>query len=247
MASTPDDPQSDEALRRVINTPARGFGAKTMAILEQEAAWRHVPLLRALETAALPPKARAAGLAFADAIRNVARQTAATVADQISLLLEATGYRRMLRESRAEAMEARLDNLQELIQLAGSFHNGRELLDHAALASAAPGEDATDTVKLLTLHRAKGLEFPHVFLVAFENGILPPPYGDPDEERRLAYVGVTRGMARVTISHAGFSRGPTLPSDFLADIPPDNRVDGWLSRARPSPAWSRAAVRSRAG
>lgn len=242
LVISPDDRQSDESFRRVINTPVRGFGSKTMAILEQEAAWRRVSLLQALETAPLPPKARAAGLLFADAIRNVARQAAATVADQLSLALDATGYRKMLRDSQAETTEGRLDNVQELIQLAGAFHSGRELLDHAALATGAPGEDATNTVKLLTLHRAKGLEFPHVFLVAWENGIMPPLYGDHNEERRLAYVGVTRGMKRVTITYASFRRGPATPSAFLEDIPEANRVEGWHEkRRREAGAWPRAA------
>jgi DNA helicase-2/ATP-dependent DNA helicase PcrA len=241
LVIAPDDRQADESFRRVINTPARGFGAKTMTLLEQEAAWRRVSLLQALETAQLPPKARAAGLLFADAIRRVARQAAATVADQLSLVLDTTGYRKMLRDSQAETVEGRLDNVQELIQLAGAFHSGRELLDHAALATGAPGEDATNTVKLLSLHRAKGLEFPHVFLVAWENGIMPPLYGDHDEERRLAYVGVTRGMKRVTITHASFRRGPATPSAFLEDIPEANRVEGWSEHPRSAGARARAA------
>ena len=82
--------------------PARGFGAKALDTVEAEAAWRQVSLLQALETAELPPKARSAGLAFADAIRGVGRDATATFADQISLLLDATGYRAMLRESKAE-------------------------------------------------------------------------------------------------------------------------------------------------
>ena len=129
---------------------------------------------------------------FADAIRNVARQSCATVADQLSLVLDASGYRQMLRDSRAETTEGRLDNVQELIQLAGQFHSARELLDHAALSTGGPHDDTANTVKLLTLHRAKGLEFGHVFLPAWENGVFPPAYGDHAEERRLAYVGVTR-------------------------------------------------------
>ena len=83
IAATPDDRQSDEALRRVINVPARGFGGKAMEILEAEAAWRQVPLLVALETANLPPKTRSAGLAFVDAVRGIGRDRAATLADQI--------------------------------------------------------------------------------------------------------------------------------------------------------------------
>jgi len=156
----------------VINTPARGFGPKAMAVLEEEAAWRQSSLLQALETAPLPPKARTAGLGFADAVRD----RVATVADQLSYLLDATGYRAMLRESRAETTEGRLDNLQELIGLAGGFHSARELLDHAALSTSGPNEDETARVRLLTLHRAKGLEFTHVFLPAWESGVFPPDY-----------------------------------------------------------------------
>lgn len=166
LAATPDDAQADEAFRRVINIPARGFGAKATEILDAEAAWRRVPLLVALETAGLPPKARSSDLAFADAMRGVGRDRSATLADELSLLLDAAGYRAMLRESRAETTEGRLENVQELIQLAGGFHTARELLDHAALSTGGPNEDATERVRLMTLHKGKGLEFPHVFLPA---------------------------------------------------------------------------------
>jgi DNA helicase-2/ATP-dependent DNA helicase PcrA len=228
LASTPDDVQADEALRRVINVPTRGFGAKAMQALEGEAAWRRVPLLAALETVELAPKTRSAGLAFADAIRGVGRDHGDTVADQLSLLLDATGYRAMLRESRAETAEGRLDNIQELIGLAGGFHTARELLDHAALSTGGPNEEATERVRLMTLHKSKGLEFLHVFLPAWEAGIFPPDYGDLEEERRLAYMALTRGMRRVSISYCDFRRGHTRASCFIADIPVQHRVSGWL-------------------
>ena len=228
LCATPDDTQADEAFRRVINIPARGFGAKAMQELEDEAAFRQSPLLVALETAELPPKARSAGLAFADAIRSVSKDASTTVADQISLLLDVTGYRAMLRESRAETTEGRLENVQELIQLAGDFHTTRELLDHASLTTGGPNEDDADRVRLMTLHKGKGLEFPHVFLPAWEASSFPPDYGDAAEERRLAYVAITRGMRRVTISHCEFRRGYTSPSCFVADVPDRHKVNGWL-------------------
>ena len=228
LVATPDDRQADEALRRIINTPPRGFGEKAMTELEAEAAWRQVPLLQALDTARLPPKARASGLAFADAVRHVARQTDTTVADQLCLILDATGYPQMLRTSRAETAEGRLDNVQELIQLAGHFHSARDLLDHAALSTGGPNEDATRTVKLLSLHRAKGLEFSEIFLPAWENGVFPPLYPhDPSEERRLAYVALSRGMRRVTITYCDFRRGQATKSEFIRDIPPANCILGW--------------------
>jgi len=233
LAATPDDVQADEALRRVVNTPPRGFGAKAMRALEDEAAWRRVPMLAALETAALPSKARAAGLAFADAVRGVGQDDVATLADQLSLLLDRTGYRAMLRESRAETTEGQLDNLQELIQLAGRFHTARDLLDHAALCTGGPNEEAAERVRLMTLHKSKGLEFGHVFLPGWELGSFPSLYGDPAEERRLAYMAITRGMRRVTISHCDFRHGYTMPCPFLKDIPDQHRFAGWL-RGPPS-------------
>ena len=78
----------------------------------------------------------------------------------------------------------------------------------------------------MTLHKGKGLEFGHVFLPAWEQGMFPSPWADFAEERRLAYVAITRGMRRVTISHCEFRRGFTQPSCFLADIPTDNSVSG---------------------
>ena len=229
-ASAPDDLQSDEAVRRVINVPTRGFGPKAIELLENEAQWRRVSLLRALETAALPPRARSEGLKFADQVRAIGTKSDATVADQLSLLVDATGYRAMLRASRAETTEGRLDNIQELIQLAGSFHSARELLDHASLATNGPDEDtaAGGQVSMMSMHRAKGLEFTHVFLPAWEAHVVPSQYGDFEEERRLAYVALTRGMRRVTISHSEYRRGSGNASPFIADIPASHRVEGWL-------------------
>ncbi len=187
---------------------------------------------------------RSAGLAFADAIRRMARDPAATVADQIALLLDTTGYRAMLRESKAETSEDKLENVQELIGLAGGFHTARELLDHAALATSGPQDETADRVRLMTMHKGKGLEFPHVFLPAWEAGIFPPTYGDLAEERRLAYVALTRGMRRVTISHCGFRRSYAAPSGFLADIPDLHRVQGWIRGAAELPSHRGPPARS---
>lgn len=241
IALAPDDRQSDEAVRRVINVPARGFGAKAMEILEAEAAWRHVSLIAALETAPLPARSRNAGIKFADAIRGVTKDRIATLADQISTLIDVTGYRTMLRESRAETTEGRLENVQELTLLAGGFHTGRDLLDHAALATEHPDENDGGRVRLMTMHRAKGLEFRHVFLPGWEANAFPPPYGEISEERRLAHVALTRGMRRVTVSYCDLRRGYTNASVFVADIPEPHRVAGWLRNqtSRQPPALQR--------
>ncbi len=242
LAANPDQVQSDEAFRRVCNVPARGLGPKALELLEGEAAQRQTSLLAAAETAPLAPKARAAATAFAAVIRAVAADRQATLADQLSLLLDRSGYRAMVRDSRAEAMEDRLENLQELLVLAGGFHSAQELLDHAALASAAPGEETAGRVQLMTLHKSKGLEFGNTFLPAWEVSTFPSLYGDADEERRLAYVALTRGMQRVAISHCEFRRGCTGPSGFITDIPDAHRVQGWL-RAQGATRPPRVAVR----
>jgi len=104
LAARPDDFQSDEAFRRVCNTPPRGIGPKVLEEIHLESAFCGVSLLQAVETAKLPPKARASTLSFVDAIRSVGRNDTNTLADQISLLLDRTGYRDMLRASRAEEL-----------------------------------------------------------------------------------------------------------------------------------------------
>lgn len=235
LSESPDDPLGNEAFRRVVNTPPRGLGDRTVEEIEAHAAWRRVSLLIAVETADLPPRARAAALAFADAVRSAVPRQGEAVAGRLSLLLKRTGYRQWLRGSAAEGSEARLENVAELIDLAGQFHSAAELLDHAALATAAPGEDEAARVRLMTMHRAKGLEFPHAFLPAWEEGLFPSPLAEDDsEERRLAYVGITRGMRRVTITHAAWRRGRTRPSPFLADLPAGTWHDGWIDNpARP--------------
>ena len=140
----------------MINFPARDFGPKALNVLESEAAWRLVSLMVALETASPPPRSRSAGLRFADVVRAVGRDQQATLADQISLLLDGTGYRNMLLDSRTETTEGRLENIQELMLLEGGFHTARELLNHAALATNGPGEDEAGRVRLMTLHKGKG-------------------------------------------------------------------------------------------
>ena len=243
LAACPDDYQSDEAFRRMINVPARGLGPKAMDEIHDEAAFRMVPLFRAVETAKLPPKARAHALGFIEAVRSVVRDRQATLADQLSMLVDRTGYRAMLRESRAEETVDRLENLQELLTLAGGFHTATELLDHAALASAAPGETVDGRVQLLTLHKGKGLEFPHVFLAGWDTGSFPSAYGDHDEERRLAYVALTRGMQRVAVTHVSYRGSFARPSPFIEDIPAANRVAGWVktgdTRGRVDPVAAR--------
>ena len=235
LAATPDDAQADEAFRRVINVPARSFGAKAMDIVEVEAAWRRVPLLVALETAPCRPK---------PALRGWASSTPSAVPAGIPTRRSPTSCHCCSTRPAIAACcaiaaprrrKGRLENVQELDQLAGGFDTARELLDHAALSTGGPDEEETGRVQLMTLHKAKGLEFPHVFLPAWEAGVFPPDYGDPAEERRLAYVAITRGMHGVTISYCDYRRGPATPSLFIDGIPDRHRVAGWLHHPGAAP------------
>jgi len=110
LAAMPDDRQSDEAFRRVVNEPRRGFGSKAIEALERDADFFGVSLLKAVETTALPAKTKEAGLQFVREIRGVAEDKTLTLADQLLLLLDRTGYRAMLWNSRAEDMQQKLEN-----------------------------------------------------------------------------------------------------------------------------------------
>jgi len=175
------------------------------------------------------------GLAVAKAVHGTSRDSEATFADQLSVLPGATGSRGMRPVTRAETPERRLENMHELIAIAREFPTAREPLDHASLSTSRQSEDKTDHMRWMTLHKAKELEFPRAFLPSWKVGVFPPPYGDADEERRLAHVALTRGMRHVSISFSGYRHEPTGPSSFTEDIPPQHCSLGWLlqpARAR---------------
>ena len=230
LASMPDSPQSDEAFRRMANTPARGLGDVALQAIEAHARDGRLSLLVAAGAAPLPPKQCAAAAAFADMILDVSTDFTLNLADQISVLLDRSGYRAMLRESRADTAEGRLENLQGLLSLAGGFHSASDLLEHAVVSGQGAEQDAVGAgcVKLMTLRKVKGGEFDHIFLPAWEAGTFPAAYGSMGEERRLAYVAVTRGKLRVTITYAAFRKGYVKPSRFIEDLPMDHVVHGWL-------------------
>jgi len=159
----------------------------------------------------------------------------ASTAELLKFLLDRTGYMRQLEQEDTPEAEQRTENLRELINAAlDSRDRGEsvgEFLDHAALVSDADQYDAAQQITLMTLHSAKGLEFPLVFLVGVEEGLFPHSRtllapDDIEEERRLCYVGMTRAMDTLVLSRARFRRRyatesaePTVPSRFLEEIP----------------------------
>jgi DNA helicase-2/ATP-dependent DNA helicase PcrA len=168
-------------------------------------------------------------------------QPQATVAEVLKFLLDRTGYIKVLEEEDSPEAFARIENLRELVNAAmDSKDRGetmQEFLDHAALVSDADQYDAKSQVTLMTLHSAKGLEFPLVFLVGMEEGLFPHSrtFLNPDdieEERRLAYVGMTRAMDTLVLSWARYRRRygtdmpeASVPSRFLEEVPPQLMED----------------------
>ena len=244
------NPRDDEALLRVVNVPVRGIGRQSLDLLSAWAADHPMPLLTACGRAKSVPglSARAATSIgrFAALQASLARVAASepSVAALLEAVLEQTGYRAMLADDEDEEGDDRLANVEELITAArqadaayASDPQGREedesplgsFLDTTALvADTDVWDPAADRVSLMTFHAAKGLEFPVVFLVAMEDGILPHQRSldHPDqleEERRLVFVGITRGMEQVHASCARMrdyrgTRRIGCPSLFLAEI-----------------------------
>jgi len=243
------NPHDSVSLARIINVPPRGIGAKTWSALERWAEERKVPIYAALqmlaeetEKASLPSYARNVLVGFAELLNELmAAREKLNVLGLLDLILEKSGYSAYLRDGTEEG-EDRWSNIMELRTVAREYVDlppGDSLtifLEEVALVSDIDTYDETvNAPTLLTLHMAKGLEFPVVFIVGLEDGLLPHnrSMDDPEameEERRLCYVGITRAKERVYLVHA-FRR--TLygeseisePSRFVADIP-DHLIAG---------------------
>ncbi|NPV46872.1 MAG: UvrD-helicase domain-containing protein [Armatimonadetes bacterium] len=238
------NPADGFSLRRIINRPARGIGAKTLAALDRLARRENITLLeacgRAQEAEGLTDRARAAALDFHHLMRRLADQV-----DQKPLphfvrdVLDSSGYLAALTNSEKSDERSQAEDLGELITVAAKFAERREdsslsaFLEHLALISDIDRAENLDSrVSLLTLHSAKGLEFPIVFMVGLEEEVFPHrrSMDDPfelEEERRLCYVGMTRAERMLYLSYANSrtvfgSRQRQQPSRFLKDLSPEH-------------------------
>lgn len=209
----------DAALERVLNVPLRGIGEKTIDTVRDWARQHNCSLWRAIQQVLAEGvmSARAAGAlqAFCDLIEQISiRINELSLRSAVQLTIEHSGLIPFHLAEKGEKGQTRVDNLEELVSAAQNFEHDTDLsdlaafIDHAALeAGEGQAQDGEDCVQLMTLHSAKGLEFPLVFLAGMEEGLFPHKMSaeDParlEEERRLAYVGLTRAMQRLVLTHA---------------------------------------------
>jgi len=252
------NPQDVAGLRRVINVPRRGIGEVSLGRLEAFAAQRGVDVLAALtlpEALAELPKAAARAVGeFVGLIERIRDRAARVrVSDLIEQTIVETGYQEMLEREGTEEAYSRLENLRELVTVAQEFETvtGEESLEaflqHLALITDIDTwQEQADRLSLMTLHSAKGLEFPIVFLAGMEEGLFPhvrtiDEEGGLEEERRLCYVGMTRAKERLYITYARQrmvfgATHPSVPSRFVDEIPQ------MLLQPAPVPAASAAAT-----
>jgi DNA helicase-2/ATP-dependent DNA helicase PcrA len=237
----------DVSFERVVNLPTRGIGGATLEQLRAHARDHGVSLWRAGQAVlpALPARAAGALRGFFGLVEKLAADIAPMpLEEQVRHVIQASGLRDHHAKEKDHKGEARVENLDELVNAAEGFEPETDdgltplgaFLAHATLESgetqAGTGDDC---VQLMTLHSAKGLEFPTVFLVGLEEGLFPSEHSafDADrlpEERRLCYVGLTRAMQRLYLTHAESRRifGHTSyrdPSRFLSELPPEALED----------------------
>ena len=252
------NPADDVAFRRAIQTPVRGIGPATLARLDEARAGRALLAVAAEPPSSITGKARRSLEEFAALVRGLAdRRAEMTPPAFIDQLLDATGYRDALRVERSPEAEARLENLEELIAAAEDYMRAdasptlEAFLDQIALmADIDELKDEGARVTMMTLHSAKGLEFPVVFLTGMEEGVFPHArsMNDEDEieeERRLCYVGITRAQQRLYLSYALHRRihgyGVGEPSRFLREMPEKDLVSLNTRREAP-PSWAQDAA-----
>ncbi len=275
-------PADDLAFERIVNTPKRGLGDKALQRIHALAAARGVPLTIAaaliLDTDEVTPQARRSlGNFVADLARWRAMRDQMPHPDLARTVLDESGYTAMWQADRTAEAAGRLENLTELVRAMEEFENLGGFLEHVALVMDNDADQQTAKTPIMTIHAAKGLEFDTAFLVGWEEGVFPSQRAldeggaaSLEEERRLAYVAITRARRRCTILHAANRRiygqwTSSIPSRFVAELPEDQveretTMTGgeslwraaWSERADPfaevargtgrGPGWQRAAA-----
>ncbi len=229
-------PEDDLALERVINTPKRGIGATTVQKLQIHARRRKIPLTEAvyemIETEELRAQTRSSLRKLMEDFerwRHQLREVGHT--ELAGIILDESGYTEMWQKDKSPEASGRLENLKELIGAMGEFENMLSFLEHVALVMEVQESGTADMVTIMTLHAAKGLEFDHVFLPAWEEGNFPNQrsmdetgLAGLEEERRLAYVGLTRARKTATVLHAANRQMygnwmNCIPSRFVDELP----------------------------
>ncbi len=257
--------EDDASFERIVNRPTRGIGARTVEIMRAYARANSCTMWRAAGAVAsdeLAGRAANAVLAFMNLIERMARETTGLdLQDKVDHVIHASGLVEMFRNDKGERGETKLENLMELVSAAKSFEPDPaqemspldEFLSHAALeAGEGQAEAWEDCVQLMTMHSAKGLEFPLVFLSGMEDGLFPHQrsIADPnglEEERRLCYVGITRAKQTLYVTYAEQRRlhgmdSFSQPSRFIAEIP-----DEYVEEIRPRVQVSRPVRPQRPG
>ncbi|MGB3166192.1 MAG: UvrD-helicase domain-containing protein [Alteraurantiacibacter sp.] len=229
-------PADDLAFERIYNTPKRGLGAKTLEKMYQHARGQGLPLAAAaLELAdsdELPARARNT---IADLMRYFVkwREMEKTVSpsELLRAILEESGYDAMLKADRSPEAAGRAENLGELARAMEEYESLDDFLEHVALVMDNDARDDGEKITIMTMHAAKGLEFDHVFLPGWEEGVFPSQrsldeggLASLEEERRLAYVAITRARRKCTILHAANRRifgqwNSSIPSRFVEELP----------------------------
>ncbi|MCH7551468.1 MAG: UvrD-helicase domain-containing protein, partial [Proteobacteria bacterium] len=236
VVAQPDD---DLAFERIVNLPKRGLGPATLQTLHKLGRAEGISLTaaasRLIETDEIKPKARhtLAGL-LEDFTGWRGQVETVPLPDLASMILDQSGTIAMWKASKALEAPGRLDNLKEMIFALEDFDNLTEFLEHVSLVMENDDPAIEDKVNLMTLHGAKGLEFDTVFLAGWEEGLFPHPRTLDDsgvagleEERRLAYVGLTRAKEKAIISFAANRRihgqwQSSAPSRFIDELPEDH-------------------------